>query len=1312
MNLRQYVANIPLVRMRVIVAAALLLLSLGLSRIVEYLVLSAGDAGWEGIRDEKSAQALRIATDRFYEEQHRLWKSAADLAGARPVLNYLGQGGMGREVLFSLVAERSGEEEIGIEVYDRDGSLAAWEGPSGMPGTEEVRSGLAGRTTSRVTRKTFVSYLDVSVPVMDSGAVVGAVVVRRRLESSVPLNDVVLHAPGMGEILSAELGTTVDFTFAGEGETSPHGSFRTALLYGLDSLQIGSVSVADPPRSAYTENVVSRFNAINAVLVIVLIVVCAAAAGLFVGRIADTWKRLLGATILIWAVRFALLWFDLPSGFLAAGIFDPAYFASKFGGGMAKSVGELSITVIALVINTGVLLPALTRAARSEREIRLSIPLRLGLGVLGTFFLFWLLRAFAAVNKSAVSDSTLIYFDGRVFLPSAATVCMIAALLLFAACVVAVSVAGALFLVRLCAVGGPAARKAGPWIVVAGMFLIVAALFSVEESEPLISEAYRFSFGAGILLLAFFASSRKDTLPGSMFAGAALTVIAAAGIALYPLLNEYSHEKDKSRIAMFAAEELKPVDSWLKNVVDEGLDGFDEDEYRERLSEGFGGDVSGIAFRRWTTSLACSQGYDAMFTVTDPDRKEASKFVIGASVAAMTEADTALPMTRERTVRVRDIGAGVNALKVYSGVQPIFGSDSTLLGYARVVVAAGQHSLFRGETPVILRGSTPGGIESFYRHVVISEYRDGVLFTSNDAVVPINHPLPEEVVDALSETSRMSLWSDDECSGARYETYFVRRGTAGNDVVALGLRDLGIGWHVVNAVKLFAMVGAVALMVVLCARLLATRRKPLYRFGFRGRLLLALLITAIVPMILLALYLRYAGEQRRAESIDRRLDEETQNVLYNITDHPEPGVTILSLPADRYAVEVLASDMETDFNVYTDRMLRASSKQPLYDVGILDGRLSGEVYSRILLSGARFVTQTEKLGSVEYTVGYRPILDARGDMVGIVSVPTLFQPEEKEDTTVQRNAFLAGGYAMVLVLIVGIASLFANRIAAPIQRLTEATRKVAKGDLEIHIPHGGADGEINDLIAAFEQMTRDLQKSRDELVAYERELAWKEMAKQVAHEIKNPLTPMRLSLQHIRRTYRDNASNFGEVLDAATKTVLDQIEALSRIASEFSRFAHMPRRTLARLDVNEVIREAVQLFQNESRLAFTLHLGEGPLDVLADREELRRAFINIIRNGIQAIDESGSIAVTTEREEEGIGITIIDTGKGVPEDIKPRLFEPNFSTKTDGMGLGLAIVKQTLDALGGTVTLESREGEGTTVTMWLPEAGETPEKTA
>ena len=192
------------------------------------------------------------------------------------MLNYLGQGGVGREILFSLVADRSAEEEIGIEVYDRDGSLAAWEGPSGMPGTEEVRSGLAGRTTSRVTRKTFVSYLDVSVPVVDSGAVVGAVVVRRRLESSVPLNDVVLHAPGMGEILSTELGTTVDFTFAGEGETSPHGSFRTALLYGLDSLQIGSVSVADPPRSAYTENVVSRFNAMNAVLVIVLIVVCAA----------------------------------------------------------------------------------------------------------------------------------------------------------------------------------------------------------------------------------------------------------------------------------------------------------------------------------------------------------------------------------------------------------------------------------------------------------------------------------------------------------------------------------------------------------------------------------------------------------------------------------------------------------------------------------------------------------------------------------------------------------------------------------------------------------------------------------------------------------------------------------------------------------------------------------------------------------------------------------------------------------------------------------------------------------------------------
>ncbi|HEX7572739.1 MAG TPA: ATP-binding protein, partial [Bacteroidota bacterium] len=206
------------------------------------------------------------------------------------------------------------------------------------------------------------------------------------------------------------------------------------------------------------------------------------------------------------------------------------------------------------------------------------------------------------------------------------------------------------------------------------------------------------------------------------------------------------------------------------------------------------------------------------------------------------------------------------------------------------------------------------------------------------------------------------------------------------------------------------------------------------------------------------------------------------------------------------------------------------------------------------------------------------------------------------------------------------------------------------------------------------------------------------------HEIRNPLTPMQLSIQHLRRTYLDGAVNFGEILESVTGMVIEQIDTLSRIASEFSHFARMPRRNLDRLEVARVIEEAVRLFGQERSVVFDIQTQDGIPPIVADREELRRALINIIRNGIQAMDGTGSIVIRSLREGGGVKVSVQDFGKGVAADMIDKLFMPNFSTKTDGMGLGLAIVKKTIEDLHGTVTLKSEEGEGTTVLIWLPSA--------
>jgi len=174
------------------------------------------------------------------------------------------------------------------------------------------------------------------------------------------------------------------------------------------------------------------------------------------------------------------------------------------------------------------------------------------------------------------------------------------------------------------------------------------------------------------------------------------------------------------------------------------------------------------------------------------------------------------------------------------------------------------------------------------------------------------------------------------------------------------------------------------------------------------------------------------------------------------------------------------------------------------------------------------------------------------------------------------------------------------------------------------------------------------------------------------------------------------------VFDDVSRTIIEQIDALSRIAGEFARFARMPKPTLVSVDVNAVLREAVLLFDKDPNLRFELQLGDELPPVRSDREELRRVFINIIRNGVQAMDNSGLLQIHSWSDLGRTLVALKDEGTGMSEEVKRKLFQPNFSTKTDGMGLGLAITKKAIDDLGGSIVVESEVGKGTTVTIILP----------
>jgi nitrogen fixation/metabolism regulation signal transduction histidine kinase len=236
-------------------------------------------------------------------------------------------------------------------------------------------------------------------------------------------------------------------------------------------------------------------------------------------------------------------------------------------------------------------------------------------------------------------------------------------------------------------------------------------------------------------------------------------------------------------------------------------------------------------------------------------------------------------------------------------------------------------------------------------------------------------------------------------------------------------------------------------------------------------------------------------------------------------------------------------------------------------------------------------------------------------------------------------------------------------------------------------------------------MVDEVVKSAELLARSERETAWREMARQVAHEIKNPLTPMKLSVQHLEKAWKDRTSDWEERLNKFTTTMTEQIESLSAIASEFSDFAQMPITKPESLDLNEILENVKALYQDTSKIRFEFRFDDqAPHTIMADRKQLLRVFTNLINNAIQAIGnkEEGIISLDLESLDNKFKIKISDSGGGISTDLSDRIFQPNFTTKSGGMGMGLAIVKSIIQGLGGEISFTSRVGTGTTFIVVFP----------
>jgi nitrogen fixation/metabolism regulation signal transduction histidine kinase len=293
------------------------------------------------------------------------------------------------------------------------------------------------------------------------------------------------------------------------------------------------------------------------------------------------------------------------------------------------------------------------------------------------------------------------------------------------------------------------------------------------------------------------------------------------------------------------------------------------------------------------------------------------------------------------------------------------------------------------------------------------------------------------------------------------------------------------------------------------------------------------------------------------------------------------------------------------------------------------------------------------------------------------------------------------------------------RITRPIQELAEGAREVAAGHWDTRIDLSGKD-ETGQLAGAFNHMTQTLTAQRERLVQTERVAAWRELARRLAHELRNPLFPLQITVENLQRAQKLSNEQFMEVFSESTATLRAELANLNSIVNRFSDFSKMPAPEFSRVDVNEAIRSAVRLFEpqfhevGKPTINTEYFLKEGLLDVDADPELLHKAFQNLVLNALDAMPAGGTLTFRTTETRSGIRIEVADTGKGLSAEECARLFTPYYTTKVQGTGLGLAIVQSVVSDHRGTISVTSEEGHGTKFRIELPrrQPGATAKKAA
>ncbi len=408
-----------------------------------------------------------------------------------------------------------------------------------------------------------------------------------------------------------------------------------------------------------------------------------------------------------------------------------------------------------------------------------------------------------------------------------------------------------------------------------------------------------------------------------------------------------------------------------------------------------------------------------------------------------------------------------------------------------------------------------------------------------------------------------------------------------------------------------------------------------------------------------------------------------------------------------FKLSKLSGNASTDFNWYdVEGNLLFSSQPKIFDQGITSTLMNPIAFDELANKQQTQFVHPENIGKLNYIAAYQTLRNRQNELLGYISLPFF---EKENELTRDISAFLSALiniYVLLLSLTVLVTFFIASRITKPLLLIQEKLANINLGKRNEFIQWNNKD-EIGELVNEYNKKVEELALSADLLARSERESAWQEMAKQVAHEIKNPLTPMKLGVQHLLNAYNDNSPDKEELVKKISQTLIQQIDTLSNIANEFSNFAKMPQTRNEPVDLNLILSDAINLFKESPDTTITFNKDKMDVThsfVFADKDQLIRLFSNLLKNAVQSIppERKGRIDVFISLNQGFFTVAIKDNGVGIADNQAEKIFTPNFTTKSGGMGLGLAMVKNIVENSGGKVWFETKIGAGTSFFVTLP----------